>query len=408
MTIFGYDGNNLGGGGYGGDGQMTQKEYLNICHDLVNGDDNKKKKSFDDLIDILKERVNQDFNELKNEKTELERLKKEYPTEDSRDFNSMLLTENKKIKMNQLFDALWTDLDADVENKNYLLKFSVTCLVVQGIFTENATNKDVPKVIQQHKRYRRFNPNPNPDVDSQYKFSSYSYSVGKEEIQTRYEQIFTNPAVPSHDYGKSTYFIFFVLPYLGITCMLDAWIEHDIWFLGFSTRYGSYDGGYRWVSPHIFTAHDFAHYSASEYSNNVPQKLKDFYIYIKKNYKGVQLYQIIILLFWFSHEVYYFGFFQDDDAKINKEFEWDYAEPRFTDEEDMLMSLPPRIRDDYNKSKNFGIIKEYFEEGLKVFCGALGKFNKAGGALRRKRKTKKSSKSKKRSSLKSFIRKGIR
>jgi hypothetical protein len=160
------------------------------------------------------------------------------------------------------------------------------------------------------------------------------------------------------------------------------------------------------------------------------QKVKDFYSYCKKNYSGVGLYQIKLILFWFFHEVYYFDFFKENDniESIKKELFGYFLKKRFTDKDDLYLSLPPKIRKDYEESNDFEKIENYFKDGVIVFYEALNNYKKQAGSIespstiftslnpetsntpmtggrrkmstRRKKRTKKSLKNKKQSSRK--------
>jgi hypothetical protein len=371
MTIFVYDEkeDNILNETRGGAGEISQQEYLDICVGLVSDDQDKKVEGFNKLIDILKDRVNKEIKDLKDDEKELARLKTEYPDEPGRNFTDMLLNETQKTEMNNLFNKLWDDLDNDKEETDYILKFNIACWVCEGIFIEYSTNKDVPKVVAE----KRGAPQPyrNPNI-------ILNYSDGK-KLEDVFYKISIKPVI---------YFIIFVLPFLGITCMFDAWLEHDIWFLGFSTRYGTYDGGFRWGNPYVFTGHDVTHFISVEddYNKNsiVRQKVKDFYSYCKKNYSGVGLYQIKLILFWLFHEVYYFDFLSKenyDNKLINNEFfdesgaKYDLKK-RFTDKNDLYLSLPPKIRKDYEDSNDFEKIEKYFQVGLSVFYDALNNYKK--------------------------------
>jgi hypothetical protein len=419
-----------------------QRKYLDICKTLIHSKDKTDKmKSFYKLICILKQRVEDEMNKLENLKgEEIKRLLKEYPfiekknedgsiefkKSEEQDFKRMLLPISVIKHMDRLFDRLWTDLMNDSTEDNLIFKFNIACLVCECIFTEFATNKDVPKIVELKRKGDQ--PYPMPINILVYNDMKRDILYSSNNI---HKDIYKGQFKKDAD-DKPMNFVIFVFPYLGVSCMLDAWFEHDIWFLAFATRYQTYDGGQRWAYPIHITKHDIGHFLQTPPASH---SYKEFYIYCKQEVvNSTILYQIKLLIFWFLHEIDFdfSSFLVSTKKKEEKEIPWDIIEEdnllkKFSDAQDLFLLLPStiklaykekleeeqRLEEEKKASKEKTpkektpkektpkelipitkqVIKDYFEAALEAFNTAIKNFIKQkpvpGGKRTKKRRHRK-------------------
>jgi tetrahydromethanopterin S-methyltransferase subunit G len=328
----------------------TKDEYLSWCYGIVQArkDSNKEQeKEFSNkLLCALKSFCLTEIDNMADSVKETETLKNEGYSDDK--IPSMIYTPEDIAVMKGEIEEIWNSIDP--EEDNYIQKVNIVSVQCENVFTYHVKNKIDPD-------NREANNKKLDDID----YKNYNITKNALSVVPAYSGYLIKD-----DFGIC--FLISIEP-LFVSHILDAFFEHNIWFLGFSTRFLKIDGN-RWNSPYAFTTHDIGHaqnsfayiyrsdttlptcyqsiYSSNNNTKQGYELIRDFYNYCKeKNKKGSkELIALQIAIFFAIHE---FGFYSDC-----REWFGDSSDANF--KEDLTNKL---ISDDYrffNKNDLFGIL----------------------------------------------------
>ena len=384
----------LGGGDC--DGYEDKNQYLQWCYDLVQAekDGNKEnEKAFSDkLLCALKAFCIKEIDEMADSDKEREKLKDEGYSDTI--IPSMLYTPEKIKKMKDEIDKIWESMEL-IED-NYTQKVNIVSIQLLSMFTFNLNTSKIPDKDKNALLYLR-------------SLEYTDYNVTRDTFNKYPDTLKCLSGY--NDKGLPIYFLICIYN-LTVSNILDSLFEHNLWFLGFSSRFLYIDGD--WGSPWYYSIHDTEHWeiSVAEHepcykfvhgANNDINKgfeiIREFYRHCKQYGNNALGYSLKVAIFLAIHE---FG--QGSDCKIwfsdptNPTFKDGIIDnyinkkiDRFTNKNDLFELLPRRIKDEVNsgetEEKRQEIVMRYFyDEVVESFVKEYAKFmhERKGG-----RKTKK-------------------
>jgi hypothetical protein len=383
-----------------------REEYMVHYYGIIDarkaGDKEKEKECADKLLYYLYTFVINEINDLSDNEKEYKRLKEEGYSDEK--IPSMLFTPSDIKKMNEDVVKIWESIDP--EETDHILKVNLVSMQYAYMFNDYTKNIESPG-------------------KTTATTSNLEAGLSK-RIYTNYKLIKKSPVLNEYVTGYTSklgqleiYYLINSLPYTTITDMIEAWFIRNIWIVGFSTR-NKYVDGDNWQTPIFFLTHDYGHanftfecYSAifgepgRDRSNENMIKtynlIREFYEYIKEKYNSDKptLYSIKLLLFVSFHELgdnclnYFSNASNQDRFKMSLWWaQQNTFSTRFSNENDLFLSLPGRIQAKAKDSKTNIIdkeeIKKYFsEECIPNYTKALHDFQKTKGMITGGRKTRK-------------------
>jgi hypothetical protein len=456
------------GGAMSEEDKKKKSDYLSWCYGLVeakrSGDTAKQKEYCDKLLDYLKTRVLQEIDNLGNSEKEEAYLKEQgYSDEEitkGSEFykekgieheninkrtttpqTSLLFSQEEVQKMKEEAEKMWSDPNFLAET-DYLVKLNVMSLLCCTLFEINSKNYNKPYKYNTDEAIQEINF---PIFGEDYitiknkLFNEQGFVVLGDGNISVSQQLWTGDNTVKN---FKQICLVNALPFITISDILSAFLEKNVWFLGFSTHFILFDDKL-WTGPFGFPVHDIAHltgmiddmipdnstffnisipisydrYSTEENDGNkegtpmykyrqvayvVFNKIKDFYVYCEKNApkgdKGVKLYSIKLLLFYILHEnpeYTKFIFGKIDDPNTFKELVESYVTPgkyRFNNPDDLGGTLFGKFRTEEFKNKpeseRLEDISDYLKTCVSNFVDVLYEFQKKEGITTGGRKTK--------------------
>jgi hypothetical protein len=404
----------LGGGITPEEKSEYMKAYYGIIISRKSGDKEKEKEFADILLESLHTYLVKEIDDLSNNEKESERLKEEGYTIEK--IPTMLFTPPEIEVMREDIRKIWASIDPD--ETDHILKVNLVSIQCSFLFTKYSKNRDAPGKFN-----KRYDEIPEPPEGGDY--TDYNFFKQNLKGLTEYVYGYTNK-----DGQLETYYLINMLPYISITDMLETWLYEGIWLVGFSTRF-QYTDGNNWNSPINFLYHDYEHADNTFFCYDVVfggmsrdkkkenkirtyTLIKEFYNYCKTTYDvdKVKLYSIKLLLFTAFHEIGHqcLSYFSNaSDIEQLKRSLWGGQQvtfaTRFSDKNDLFLSLPTRIKnaakDPETNTIDREIIKKYFlEEAIPNYAIAINEFQRTKGMLSGGRKTKRYIKRNKKTSKK--------
>jgi hypothetical protein len=301
---------------------------------------------------------------------------------------SMLYTEEEIQKMKDEIDEIWKSMDLIEDNS---LKVNIVSIQLLTMFSFNLKTTIKPPDGKK---------NVALDLASGFNYTDF-YTT------RNYFKKSTNEfACLSGHNDKGLPFYFLISIYnLTVSNILDSLFEHNLWLLGFSSRFLYIDG--LWGSPWYYAIHDTEHWDISiachepcykfvhGANNDINEGFKiicNFYKYCKNEHGNTALgYSLKVAIFLAIHE---FGtasdgkiWFSDptDQIKFKKGIIVNYINEmidRFTNKNDLFELLPRRIREQVDavereEEKRKEIVMRYFhDEVVQSFVIEYAKFLK--------------------------------
>jgi len=395
-----------------GGGKVTPEqkaEYMVSYYGIIDarkaGDKEKEKEYADKLINFLYAFVIKEIEDFSDNEKESAVLKDQGYSDEK--IPSMLFTPEEIDAMNQDVAKIWETIDP--EETDHIFKVNLVSLQCSFLFTKHAKNRKEPGVTKNY--YHGILP---PIRDNFYT----EYKTLRDNLETVVNKEFITGYTAKQN-QLEIYYLINVLPYISITDMIEAWFMKGIWIVGFSTRF-QYTDGNNWISPFNFLTHDYGHADNTFYCYDIVfgemrrerttenrirtyNLIREFYEYIKTKYDSdkPKLYSIKLLFFTSFHEIGHSCLSYFSNASDKERFKlslWLTQQhtltSRFSDENDLFLSLPTRIqgkaKDSSTNIINKEEIKKYFlEECIPNFTTALYDFQKIKGIITGGKKTKK-------------------
>jgi hypothetical protein len=273
----------------------TRDEYVNWCYGIVQArkDSNKEQeKDFSDkLLCALKAFCLRKIDDIADSEKETIRLKEEGYSDDK--IPSMLYTPEDIAVMKGEIEEIWNSIDPAEDN--YIQKVNIVSVQCSNMFTHHVKNKLNP-------RGQEF------DIELIINYKNYNDTKKEVSKDTEYSGYLINN-------GVSVFYLISVEP-LFVSHILDGFLEHNIWFLGFETRFLNIDGN-NWQSPFSFTSHDLGHangslsmcyrriYGSNDNTEKGYESVSNFYKYCKEKYKkgSKELSALQLAIFYVIHEI---------------------------------------------------------------------------------------------------------
>jgi hypothetical protein len=406
-----------------GGGKVTpeeKKEYMVSYYGIIDArkesNKEKEKEYADKLLEELRSYLEKEVEDLSDNGKETERLKEEGYSEDK--IPSMLFSTEEIHQITEDIVKIWDSIDP--EETDHILKVNLVSIQCSYLFTKYAKNREAPG------KFNRIGEGNMAPIQDNF-YTDYKAFKNNLELMGLHEFVVGYTNNPTE---LEIYYLINMLPFISLTDMIEAWQLKSIWIVGFSTRF-QYTDGNNWNNPIDFLTHDYLHARNSFYCYNTVfggnsrkmttdnrirtfNLIKDFYDYVTNKYDNdkPKLYSIKLLIFTAYHEPgnmcisYFTNASNQDQFKLSL---WGAQQhtfiSRFSDENDLFLSLPPRIRDKaMNAETNIidkEVIKAYFlEECIPNYTTELHEFQReknlfSGGRRTRRQRRRRSTKRRK-------------
>lgn len=408
---------------------MSNIKYTDLCYkfaDEYRKKDANARDTMNKLLELLFKRVETDIETFTEEK-ERKRLEEDGYTEEEIIPMLQRLISNEHIEQGMTnIDAMKKDLDmiktssvaALNENTDLLIYlFVISCQCV-GLFDKFAVNRIAPRAITVTK-------SKETEINFVGDYRDYDDALHMYQGDGFFKII--------DDFFNNIEIITIITPdFLGITSILEGFLEHKISFCGYAIRFQYVDGSGLWRAPVSFTKHDLGHtYALLDFCDfsEKGSEILNFYNFCKNTMaKGsIELNSVKVMLFIIMHESYLPPFCAGSSQSAINDLNIDEITrgntiARFHDKNDLYMSLPQRIRKEYPGTEGRGgiystddpdpITKYIIEECMSNFNKKYqewidsGKSSTKGGkrcVSKRKRKSKSRRKQRKFTKKKGWI-----